>query len=68
MCNEDWGLVQKVVLGDKGLPPVQYSSFPVQICSIRGKLIYADGVARVGPHIGRRVRYFAPYHHLSGLL
>ena len=68
VADADWGLVHKVVLGADGQPPVKDSSFPVRIGSIRGKLIYADGVARVGPHVGQRVRYFAAYNHLSGLL
>ena len=68
MCDKDWGVVHKVVLGADGLPLVIDHSFPVQICRIRGKLIYADGVVRVGPHVGKRVRYFASYNHLSGLL
>ncbi len=47
MCDKDWGVVHKVVLGADGLPSVNDHSFLVQICRIRGKLIYADGVARV---------------------
>ena len=66
--DEYVGVVHKVLLGGDGLLPVANSSFPVRICSISCKLIYANGVARVGRHAGQRVRYLAPYNHLSGLL
>lgn len=66
--DEDWGLVHKVMLGADGSPHVQDASFPCRISDVGGKLVYADGVAGVGPHKGSRIRYLAPYHHLSGIL
>ena len=66
--DEDWGPVHKVLLGEGGQPRVDEASFPCKIADIKGKLVYADGVAGVGPQKGQRVRYLTTYNHLSGLL
>lgn len=63
--DQDWGLVHKVPLNAEGKPPVQSTSFPCKIGDIGGKLVYCEGVAGIGPHKGRQVRYLKAYNHLS---